>query len=38
MNDVVFWLWAPALLIITAVFGIVILRRDTRNHHHHPAE
>jgi hypothetical protein len=40
MNDLVFWLWAPALLIITAAFGIVVMRHDTRDHPHRhtPAE
>jgi hypothetical protein len=38
MNDIVFWLWAPALLVITAVFGIVVMRHDTHAHRHTPAE
>ena len=38
MNDIVFWLWAPALLTVTAVFGIVIMRHDTRGRHRTPAE
>lgn len=35
MADLVFWLWAPALLIIVAGLGYVLTRDK---HHHTPAE
>lgn len=34
MAELVFWLWAPALLIAVAVFGLVLTRRDKM----HPGE
>lgn len=36
IESLVFWLWAPALLIIVAGFGYVLTRGD--KHHHTPAE
>ena len=34
MTDLVFWLWAPTLLIIVAGFGLFL----TRRHRMHPGE
>jgi hypothetical protein len=34
MADLVFWLWAPLLLILVAVFGLALTRRDKM----HPGE
>jgi hypothetical protein len=34
MVDLVFWLWAPALLVIIAIVGLALTRRD----HLHPGE
>lgn len=34
MAQFVFWLWAPALLIIIAIFGLALTRRDQM----HPGE
>jgi hypothetical protein len=30
MNDLVFWLWAPALLTLIALFGIAMMHHDVR--------
>ncbi len=41
MNDIVFWLWAPMILVATALFGVILMWRDTKrqhDHRHHPAE
>jgi hypothetical protein len=41
MNELVFWLWGPAILVAIGVFGVVLMRRDLkqlRDHRNHPAE
>jgi hypothetical protein len=41
MNDILFWTWAPGLLILVALFGLLIGwidRHERDKHRQHPAE
>ena len=38
MNDILFWLWAPGLLLLAAGIAIYAGRNDRRHDRHHPAE
>ncbi len=40
MADLVFWLWAPTLLVILVVFALVLMHHDARRDRapRHPAE
>lgn len=41
MNDIVFWLWGPAVLAVTGIVGVLLMRRDIKqmnDSRHPPAE
>ena len=39
MNDILFWIWGPALLIVAAGVALLAARSDRAHHHRNtPAE
>jgi hypothetical protein len=38
MNELLFWLWGPGILILAAGIAIYLGRNDGKGNRHHPAE